>query len=370
MENKYWKTKMYQTILIILLIGSLNWGTTALGYNFVEIIKNLLNNSLKTETYIDKIIYFLVALAGITLAMNRELWSPCIEDFSNTRPSPPRLLTAIPGDRSVQLSWSASTNATSYKIKGVDQSNNPLFRDAYNLSYTVNGLINGTSYTFFVVGKNSAGESGDLSANRMGPIIPSVTRVSTVPINVTATPGNSSANVNWKAPLSNGGTAITSYTVTSNNGQTVTTNGTTTTATVNGLTNGTPYTFTVRATNARGSSDPSDASTQVTPILPSAALLPTLTIRKRDDTIYLDVQFYSPTAEIIIDSYLSDFGIDNGQMISWGGKVINYNDVGISNGVGTITVVGSTDYTREVVFELVDGSNTVTDSIKMIGNRN
>ena len=42
MENKYYKTKMYQTILIILLIGSLNWGTTALGYNFVEIIKNLL----------------------------------------------------------------------------------------------------------------------------------------------------------------------------------------------------------------------------------------------------------------------------------------------------------------------------------------
>jgi len=164
---------MYQTILIILLIGSLNWGTTALGYNFVEIIKNLLNNSLKTETYIDKIIYFLVALAGITLAINRDLWSPCIEDFKNiSRPRPPILLTAIPGDRSVQLSWSASTYATSYKIKGVDQSNNPLFRDAYNLSYKVTGLTNGRSYTFHVVGKNSAGESFDLSSNRVIRTIP------------------------------------------------------------------------------------------------------------------------------------------------------------------------------------------------------
>jgi hypothetical protein len=78
MDNKYWKTKMYQTILIILLISSFNWGTTALGYNFVEIIKDLLNYTFNTETHIDKIIYFLVVLAGIILATNRELWSPCI----------------------------------------------------------------------------------------------------------------------------------------------------------------------------------------------------------------------------------------------------------------------------------------------------
>ncbi len=95
-----------------------------------------------------------------------------------------------------------------------------------------------------------------------------------------------------------------------------------------------------------------------------------MTICKINGSLYLDVQFYSPTTEIIIDLYLGDFGINNGQMISWGGKVINYNDVEISNGVGTITVVGSTDYTRDVVFELVDGSNTVTASIEMIGNLN
>ena len=120
MENKYWKTKMYQTILIILLIGSLNWGTTALGYNFVEIIKNLLNNSLKTETYIDKIIYFLVALAGITLAINRDLWSPCIEDFSNasTLPSAPviKSIVASPVMCTATITWEASP-ATNYKLK-------------------------------------------------------------------------------------------------------------------------------------------------------------------------------------------------------------------------------------------------------------
>ena len=29
MEKKYWKTKMYHVVLLLVLIGSLNWGTTA-----------------------------------------------------------------------------------------------------------------------------------------------------------------------------------------------------------------------------------------------------------------------------------------------------------------------------------------------------
>ena len=59
MKNKYWKTKKYHILLLLVLTGCFNWGTTALGYNFVEIIKNLLNKTLKMETYIDKIIYIL-----------------------------------------------------------------------------------------------------------------------------------------------------------------------------------------------------------------------------------------------------------------------------------------------------------------------
>ena len=41
-KNKYWKTKKYHILLLLVLTGCFNWGTTALGYNFVEIIKNLL----------------------------------------------------------------------------------------------------------------------------------------------------------------------------------------------------------------------------------------------------------------------------------------------------------------------------------------
>ena len=82
------------------------------------------------------------------------------------------------------------------------------------------------------------------------------------PTNVIATTGNALATVSWTAPTNNGGSAITSYSVTSSPGnfQVTTANGLTTTATISGLTNGTVYTFTVVATNVAGSSAVSKAT--------------------------------------------------------------------------------------------------------------
>lgn len=80
MNNKYLKTKKYM-ILILLLISSLNCGANAVGYNFIEKINILLNNIFNTKYPIDKIIYFLFALTGILLVMNRDLWLECREDF-------------------------------------------------------------------------------------------------------------------------------------------------------------------------------------------------------------------------------------------------------------------------------------------------
>lgn len=80
----------------------------------------------------------------------------------------------------------------------------------------------------------------------------------------TATAGDAQASVTFSAPSSNGGNAISGYTVTSNpDGKTGT--GTSSPITVTGLTNGTPYTFTVTATNEIGTSIASAASNSVTP---------------------------------------------------------------------------------------------------------
>ena len=84
------------------------------------------------------------------------------------------------------------------------------------------------------------------------------------PTSVIATAGYIQASVAFTSPVSNGGSTITSYTVTSTPGS-FTSTGATSPLVVTGLTAGTAYTFTVVATNAAGNSLTSSASTSVTP---------------------------------------------------------------------------------------------------------
>ena len=97
---------------------------------------------------------------------------------------------------------------------------------------------------------------------RVTPAAP--TTVPGAPTGVNATAGNAQAWVTFSPPASNGGSAITFYTVTSNPGG-ITASGASSPITVPGLTNGAAYTFTVRATNAVGTGPVSGISNSVTP---------------------------------------------------------------------------------------------------------
>ena len=97
------------------------------------------------------------------------------------------------------------------------------------------------------------------------PGVPCITiTVPGAPTGVVATAGNAFASVAFVAPTSNGGSAITGYTVTSNPGS-ISATGASSPINITGLINGTAYTFTVVATNAVGNSVPSAASLTVTP---------------------------------------------------------------------------------------------------------
>jgi chitodextrinase len=126
---------------------------------------------------------------------------------------------------------------------------------------TVTGLTASTPYTFTVTATNAAGTSGPSNASA------SVTTSSPpgAPTIGAATATGVTATVAFTAPATNGGSAITKYTVTSNpGGKTGTVNQEGSgTVTVSGLNAITAYTFTVTATNAAGTSVSSNASASV-----------------------------------------------------------------------------------------------------------
>ena len=127
---------------------------------------------------------------------------------------------------------------------------------------SVTGLAPGTAYTFQVIATNGDGSSAPSTASNEITTDPATVPGAPV-IGSAAATGATTATVTFTAPGNNGGSPITSYTVTSAPGG-VTATGASSPITVTGLSGGTSYTFTVVATNGVGSGAASAASNQIT----------------------------------------------------------------------------------------------------------
>ncbi|MDR3557491.1 MAG: hypothetical protein P4L55_22265 [Syntrophobacteraceae bacterium] len=123
----------------------------------------------------------------------------------------------------------------------------------------VSELQNGTPYTFEVTAANSVGAGPPSQASQS--ITPG--KVPDAPQIQAVKAGSGQAEISFKAPASNGGSNITSYTVTASSGQK--SSGLSSPITVKGLPARKPCTFTVTATNGSGTSAPSHTSQSVTP---------------------------------------------------------------------------------------------------------
>lgn len=183
-------------------------------------------------------------------------------------PDAPIIGTVNPGDARAIVSFSPPASdggspITSYVVSS-DVGNKTATGTTSPI--TITGLTNGTTYRFKVQAANAAG-TGPASAlsDQVTPVgLPAPPKISSVKA------GNAEVQVTFLPSPSDGGSPITSYTVTSKPGQKKATDKTSP-ITVTGLTNGTAYTFTVVATNAIGTGPASGPSAGATPALPPGA---------------------------------------------------------------------------------------------------
>jgi hypothetical protein len=255
-------------------------------------------------------------------------------------------ISAVAGNGSATVSFTAPSNnggsaITSYTVTSsggqvVTGSASPI---------TVTGLTNGTIYSFTVTAANSTGTSAVATSNSITPAIPATTSLTVpgTPTGVSAVAGNGSAMVSFIPPSNNGGSAITSYTVTSSGGQVAT--GSASPITVTGLTNGTIYSFTVTATNYYGSgvSVLSNSVTPLAPILtvPNAPNLYNVVAGDGAVTAYFNPPINdggSPITSYTVTSSGGQFATGPASPITVAGLTngVSYNfDVTGTNGIGT-----------------------------------
>ena len=71
---------VHMILVALVLVGALNWGFHAFGYNLVEMLNRFLSGVFKRRLSINTIIYVVVALSALVLAFQRDTWLPFLGD--------------------------------------------------------------------------------------------------------------------------------------------------------------------------------------------------------------------------------------------------------------------------------------------------
>lgn len=224
-------------------------------------------------------VFRVAAVTGVGVGQNSSISNAVVIAAAVSAPGAPQNVSAVATTTTIVLAWQAPASSGSsaildYTIKytagGVQQT-----VTATGAGFTLTGLTANTSYVISVAARSAAGTGEWVT---LPPVTTQATPANTAPSAVTGlslTRSASGFTATWSAPTSNGGSAVTGYTLSTatavDGPYTTRYQGTATTATVTGLVAGTLYYVRVIAANAVGNSSPAQGT--VTPgQAPSAPL--------------------------------------------------------------------------------------------------
>ncbi|MCY4104588.1 MAG: fibronectin type III domain-containing protein [bacterium] len=189
-----------------------------------------------------------------------------------TIPTAPASISAVRGDRIVEVSWAPPLNdgglpIAGYTLDWVSSTGAGGTIETTGTGYTMQNLLNGATYTVTVSAVNEAGTSPAGGTARATPAAAPGS-----PDAVTVDRGDGRLGVTWQPPASDGGKPVLSYAVAwaAPDGATGSVETTATSHTFDGLTNGTTYAVTVTASNEIGTSSPSQPASGTPAHIPGA----------------------------------------------------------------------------------------------------
>ena len=243
--------------------GSAISGYTVTAVGNPELTCTTTSNSCDVDGVVNGTTYTFVVTATNALGTGAAS-APSEEVTPASAPDAPVGLSVLASDGQVTVGWiTPSANGSAISSYLVASVSDPLLSCTYLVpgsgtslnSCSVTGLENGTAYSFRVTARNTigAGERSVATADATPTAAPGPVRA------VTATAGAASVEVEWSAPVDDGGTAINRVVAFAVQDPTKScavefTSGTTAdgSCVVAGLANGTAYTFAVSAHNAVG----------------------------------------------------------------------------------------------------------------------
>ena len=136
------KETIHIILFAILVIGGINWLSTAFGYNIVEILNTYINNLFDSKLPIDKLIYIIVGIVAIILASKRDNWLP----FLGETVLPDHLINlSTPNNYNTIVTINTIPNSKIVYWAALPKGNNPDVKTAYS-DYSNSGVVMSNNY--------------------------------------------------------------------------------------------------------------------------------------------------------------------------------------------------------------------------------